>query len=404
MLRIVADENIPLVREAFGGLGEVRLLPGRAISRGELARADVLLVRSVTRVGAELLEGTPVRFVGTATIGTDHIDLDYLRQRGSAFADAAGANANSVAEYVLTAILLLAQERDWDLAGMSLGIVGVGNIGTRVERYAGLLGMRVLPNDPPRQRQTPDPKFVRLEEALQADIVTFHVPLNRTGLDASWHLLNQRRLADMRPATVIINTSRGPVVDNAALKERLEARLRKVTPPWQAGGWRREAGTRNAQPAMGDVILDVWENEPAIDAELLGLVRLGTPHIAGYSYDGKLNGTVMLYRALARFSGLPETLDLGPYISPPEPAEITLETQGHSPQRLLGRALGAIYPMERDDAELRRLRELPPDQQGKYFDELRKNYPVRREAGNYRVKLPSDDPGLWELFRGFGFK
>ncbi len=376
---IIADENIPYVEDVFGGLGTIRCVAGRDLSRRELDAADVLLVRSVTKVNEPLLAGTPVRFVGTATIGTDHVDMDYLRRQNIAFSSAAGSNANSVAEYVMTALLTLAQPYRWRLAGKSLGIIGVGNIGSRVERYAEALGMDVWPCDPPVQERTGDDRFVTHAEALEADFVTFHVPLTKTGPWATHHLLDEKTFAALRPETVIINSSRGAVVDNQALRA------------WLAGN------------GMGPVVLDVWENEPDIDAALLEQAALGTPHIAGYSLDGKINGTVCLYRALCRFLNIEadETV-----IPRPPVAQSTwvIKTAGLDEQDILTQAMQRIYDIGRDDADLRKIQNLPPVERGCYFDRLRKSYPVRREAGNYRVTLSPFVPRAANYLEAMGFK
>lgn len=363
MLKIIADENIPYVREAFGRLGDVECHLGREMTAKTLRDADVLLVRSVTRVDADLLDGSSVRFVGTATIGTDHIDKDYLADRGIAFSSAAGSNANSVAEYVIAAMLTLAQDNGWVLQGKSIGIIGVGNIGSILERKVQALGVRPLPNDPPLQRQSGDTRFVSLDEALGADFVTCHVPLTRGGRDATWHLLDEAKLGQLHEDTVLINSSRGGVVDNVALKAALECGSIKTT------------------------VLDVWESEPNIDMELLKRVKLGSSHIAGYSLDGKVNGTVMLYGALCEMLGRADTLCASNLLPGAAIAEIQLDTTDKSDQQFLAEATGAIYDITRDDRDLRQLTDQPKDKRGAFFDQLRKNYPIRREAHNTLVKL-----------------
>ncbi|MBN1844745.1 MAG: 4-phosphoerythronate dehydrogenase [Sedimentisphaerales bacterium] len=384
-MRIVADENIPYVQELFQDLGQVDCLPGRCLRSDALRDADVLLVRSVTSVGADLLEGTGVRFVGTATIGTDHIDQEYLRSRRIVFVDAAGSNAVSVAEYVITAILVIAQQRGWPLAGRTLAVIGVGNIGSRVEAMARALDLRVLPNDPPRQRQTGDPRFVGLADALGADIITLHVPLTRGGSDPTWHMMDGQKLAGLarraqtgRPP-LLINSSRGGVVDNQALRQVLQG-----------------------ENPFGPVVLDVWENEPAIDPDLLARVDLATPHIAGYSLDGKANGTMMLYRGLCRFLDRPAGRSLESLLPAPPVGPLTIDSRGDIQQRL-ARALTAIYPIEADDRALRAIRDEPPEGRGAAFDRLRREYPVRREAGHYRIHLDPPHPELAERLRILGF-
>ena len=378
-MKIVADENIPYVQEVFGSLGRVECVSGRALDRNNLKDAEALLVRSITRVDAELLEGTQVRFVGTATIGTDHIDQEYLRAREIAFTSAAGSNANSVAEYVITALLVLAQRNGWDLQDKTLGIVGVGNIGSRVEKMAPVLGLKVLCNDPPLQRQTDDARFVDLEQVLAADFITVHVPLTRTGSDPTYHLFDEAVLRQLSPQTVLINTSRGAVVDNLALNARLE------------------------QNGLGAAVLDVWEPEPEINLDLLERVAIGTPHIAGYSLDGKANGTAMLYERLCEFLDLAPQVEVQTFLPPPVVSEIELDS-GLPGQQVLAQAMSAIYDICRDDRDLRQIAHQPPDSQGKFFDQLRKNYPIRREAANTRVILSQSNPALAEKLDRLGFQ
>ncbi len=380
-MKIVADENIPFVQQAFCHLGDVMLLPGRSLSSKHLKNADILLVRSITKVNADLLDGTPVRFVGTATIGTDHIDLPYLRNRNIAFADAVGSNANSVAEYVTAALLNLAQKHQLPLAGKSIGIIGVGNIGSKLEKFAQTLKMSVIPNDPPLQRKTADPRFRPLSQALQADFVTLHVPLNRNSPDPSWHLINEQSITRLKPTAFLINSSRGPVVDNNALKNAL------------------------AQNKLAGAVLDVWENEPNIDLELLNLTEIATPHIAGYSFDGKTNGTALLHAAVCQFLAIPDDLQISKLLPPPPTPRITLDNQPSSEQQhLLHQALTTIYNITLDDAELRKISAQPFENHGKFFDQLRKNYPIRREAPNTHVKLTHPNPTLAAQLAHLGFQ
>lgn len=379
-LKIVADENIPYVREAFALLGEVICCSGREMTAATVAQADVLLVRSVTKVGPELLEGSAVRFVGTATIGTDHVDVDYLKKRGIVFTSAAGSNANSVAEYVITAILVLAQRHGWELQGKTLGIVGVGNIGSKVEKKVRALGMTLLPNDPPLQRLSGDSRYVDFEDVLKADFVTCHVPLTREGPDATYHLFNQARLEQLQPGAVLINSSRGAVVANDALKKVVDR------------------GT------LGPVVLDVWENEPQIDMALLDAVSLGSPHIAGYSLDGKVNGTVMLHAAVCEMLGRRDELRASDLLPAPPIARIELSTDGRSDQDVLCEAMTRVYDIERDDRDIRALIVMPSEERGKAFDQLRKGYPVRREAHNTAVQLEQRNESLVSKLELLGFE
>ena len=377
---IVADENMPMAEAAFSTIGEVRLRPGRAITRDALRGAEVLAVRSVTEVNADLLEGTPVRFVGTATIGVDHVDRDYLARREIGFSSAPGCNANSVAEYVAAALLTLADRRGEALAGKTLGVIGCGNVGSRVAAKAEALGMRVLRNDPPLARETGDAVYRPIDELFAADFVTVHVPLTREGEDATWHLVNADFLDRMGPEATLLNSSRGAVVDTSALRDALE------------------------RGALRDAVLDVWEGEPNIDFGLLDRVALGTPHIAGYSYDGKLNGTQMVYEAACRCLGLDATIDVRAIGPAPDKPELTLTAAGRPEQEVIREAVRELYDIEADDRRLRAAAALPAERRGPRFDELRKTYPVRREFPNTRLRLAGASPTLTRTLAALGFK
>ena len=377
-MQIVADENIPFAEEVFGRLGEVRLMSGREMSRDALGDAEVLFVRSVTKVGRELLEGTSVRFVATATIGADHVDEDYLAACGIGFSSAPGCNARSVAEYVTAALLVTADRGGFRLAGKTIGIIGVGNVGSRVEEKARILGMTPILNDPPLERRTGDGRFRPLEELLDADIITLHVPLTKTGRDTTLHLCDAAMLDRLRPGCIVVNTSRGAVVDGGALKARLDA------------------GRLHA-------VLDVWEGEPSIDADLLKLVGIGTPHIAGYSLDGKANGTMMVYRAACGFLGI-EAEDVQLDLPAPEPAELTIAASGRDDEDVIREAVLGGYDILRDDAMLRKITELDAAGRGPYFDHLRKTYPVRREFPSRTVNVRGGSPELAERIAALGFR
>ena len=343
-MRIVADENIPFAREAFGRLGEVTIAKGRAITRETVRDADALFVRSVTRVNAGLLDGTAVKFVATATIGFDHVDAEYLRARAIGFASAPGSNANSVAEYVVAALLVLARRRGFRLEGKTVGVVGVGNVGNRLVRKAEALGMKVLQNDPPLQRQTGDARFLPLEALFESDILTFHVPLTRAGPDATFHMINDDLLARLKSGAILINTARGAVADSAAVVRAVES------------------------GRLGGLVLDVFEGEPSINPALVERADIATPHIAGYSYDGKINGTVMVYRAACEFFGRPAEWDpTGSLPDPPHP-RLTARSDCDDEEALREIVL-TVYDIEADDRRLRRILELPPAERGPYFDQ-----------------------------------
>jgi len=377
-MKIIADENIPAVAEAFGTLGEVTLLPGRSLRAQDVRAADVLLVRSVTRVGRDLLAGSRVRFVGSATIGFDHVDRDYLQSRAVGFATAPGSNATSAAEYVVSALLALGEREGFRLAGRTVGIVGCGNVGSRVRDRLAALGCDCLINDPPLRERGGHDTFVGLDDILQADIISLHVPLERSGRYPTWHLFDDAVLQRMKPGAVLINTSRGAVVDNAALDALL------------------------ARRSDFRVVLDVWEGEPAINTALLEKVALGTAHIAGYSLDGKLRGTEMIYRAACDYLGRTPHWDAAAVL--PEINTLDLRSlPGVDDLERLRAAVFHVYDIRVDDERLRGLLRLPPADRSAAFDRLRKEYPIRREFAATAVRIDSDAGRLGGLLRGIGF-
>ncbi len=380
-MRIVADENIPYVHEAFDRLGTVETRTGRALTAEDVADADVLLVRSVTKADANLLGSSNVRFVGTATIGTDHIDQAYLASRGIAFGSAAGSNANSVAEYVMAQLLVMGRRLGIDWRGKTLGVVGVGNIGTLVVRNAEALGMRVLQNDPPRARAEGPDAFVDLDTVCaEADVITMHTPLNREGPDKTVHLFDADRLATLRPDVLVMNAGRGPVIDNAALRDALE------------------------QGRIRAACLDVWETEPDVDAGLLSKVAVASPHIAGYSFDGKVAGTKMLFDAVCAHLDLSETWDPAEALPPPPVPKLEIDATGQEESCLLRETVRTVYDIEADDARMRKLLDLPEDRRPAYFDTLRKEYPIRREFHNTAVTLFGGSDRLGHTLSTWGFR
>lgn len=379
-MKIVADENIPYVREAFAGLGEVVTVQGRSMTPDTVKDAELLMVRSVTKVNGALLDGSAVRFVATATIGEDHLDKTYLRERGITYASAPGSNADSVAQYITSALLRLANHFEFELSEKTLGIVGVGNVGSRVAKKAEALGMRCVLNDPPLAESTGDAKYRPLEEIYGCDIVTFHVPLLKDGPHPTHHMAGDSFLHFLNRGAMVINSSRGAVVDNKALAEALN------------------------DGHVGAAVLDVWEGEPAIDTGLLERVFLGTPHIAGYSFDGKVNGTRQIYEAACRFLGLEPSWDPAPLLPAPEPAEVTVDGSLESVQEAVSRAVFAVYDIRNDDAALRELFRRSPEERPALFDRLRKEYPRRREFPNITARIWPPNRAVHERLAALGFK
>ena len=375
-MKIVADENIAYAKEAFSEFGDVQLVDGRKITNQQLINVDALIVRSITNVNSHLISGTKIKFVGTATIGSDHIDLNYLKKNNITFADAKGCNADSVAEYVFTALLKIAVDENIKLNKKSIGVVGIGNIGSRVVRIAEAFGMEVLKNDPPLERKGIGNNYVSLDEILQADIITLHVPLNKGGEDNTVHLLNKKNLGQIREKAIIINTSRGAVINSNALYNTIpDKKLNSV--------------------------LDVWENEPAVNINLLNIAQIGTAHIAGYSLEGKVNGTTMIYEALCNFTE--KTPGWEPALPEVENKEIVLDDI-KSDELKLYNLFRAIYDIEADDRRMRNLIEVNQEERGNYFDRLRKEYPLRREFDNYSIKLRQEEHHLKKILETLRFK
>ncbi|TVT67292.1 MAG: 4-phosphoerythronate dehydrogenase PdxB [Pseudomonas sp.] len=376
-MHILADENIPLVDEFFAGFGEIRRMPGRSINRAALENVDVLLVRSVTRVDREMLEGSAVRFVGTCTIGTDHLDLDYFEQAGIEWASAPGCNARGVVDYVLGSLLALSEVRGEALARRRFGVVGAGEVGGRLLEVLRGLGWDVRVCDPPRQvREAGD--FVSLDEILaECDVISLHTPLTLGGDWPTFHLFDQARLSRLRPGTWLINASRGAVVDNAALRDLLLQR-----------------------PDL-EAVLDVWEGEPQVDVALAGLCRIATPHIAGYSLDGKLRGTAQIYAALCAARGVEPAIELAQLMPGPALTELAFASSAE-PAEMLATLCRAVYDPRRDDADFRRSLLGNEAQRRAGFDLLRKQYPPRREIDGLKVRIGGHNPALATIVEALG--
>lgn len=376
-MRILADENIPLVDDFFGEHGDIRRMPGRSINRAALEQAEVLLVRSVTRVDRELLEGSAVRFVGTCTIGTDHLDIDYFDEVGIDWASAPGCNARGVVDYVLGSLLALAEGEGVALDSRRYGIVGAGEVGGRLVNVLRGLGWDVRVCDPPRQAQEAG-DFVGLEQILdECDVISLHTPLTLDGEHSTFHLLDQARLERLRPGAWLINAARGAIVDNAALREQLARR-----PDIQA-------------------VLDVWEGEPQVDVELAELCWIATPHIAGYSLDGKLRGTAQIYQAFCASKGIEPKVDLAG-LMPAAPLQGLVFDGSVSPADMLSTICRAVYDPRRDDAAFRRSLNGNEEQRRVDFDQLRKQYPPRREIDGLRIEVSQAQPVQENLVRALG--
>jgi erythronate-4-phosphate dehydrogenase len=372
-ITVIADEKIPFLRGVLEPYAEVIYLPGNKIDRQSVINADALLIRTRTRCDKSLLEGTSVQFIATATIGFDHIDTEYCNQHKIAWFNAPGCNSSSVQQYITAVLMELSREQHIRLEDKTIGIVGVGNVGSKVKKIAELLGMKVKINDPPRARKEEEQGFVTLDEILQTcDFITLHVPLIKTGIDKTFHLVNKELFSKMKAGAWLFNTSRGEVVETGALRSALNSG--------------RLAGT----------VLDVWENEPAIDLELLCKAFISTPDIAGYSTDGKANGTSQVVRLLAAHFGLPLT-EFFP-LNLPEPLfpEIKIDNAGLSSSQVIEQCVLHTYPIMSDHILIQDHPET--------FEQQRGQYPVRREFQAYTVKLSKADRGTIDILKKLGFK
>ena len=372
-MKIVCDNKIPFIRGVFEPYAEVVYLPGKETTAEVVRDADAIVTRTRTKCDSALLAGSSVKVIATATIGFDHIDTAWCEGNGILWRNAPGCNSWSVKQYIGAVLATLARRRGLRLSGMTLGVVGVGNVGSKVAKTAEALGMKVLLCDPPRARREGPEGFVSLDELVAAsDIVTLHVPLSREGEDATWHLFDADRLATMRPGQILFNSSRGPVVDNAALKAALQAKTLRAA------------------------VLDVWEGEPEPDRELMSLLDIATPHIAGYSADGKANGTRMSVRTVAAVLGLP-LADWRPadIPAPAQPLEFSLDASGKSRQEVLSEAILHTYDILADDRALL----AHPER----FEQLRGDYPVRREPTAFTLRLQGGDPALADALAALGF-
>jgi erythronate-4-phosphate dehydrogenase len=372
-MKIIVDDRIPYIKGALEPFADVVYLPGALTTAEAVRDAEALVTRTRTICSKEILQGSRVKFIATATIGFDHIDTDFCRAAGIAWVNAPGCNAESVNQYVSSALCSWSMRHGVELQDRTIGIVGVGQVGSRVAKTCEILGMKVLLNDPPRERREGSAHFVALESIKQqADIITFHVPLNKEGADRTHHMVDAEFLRNLERRPLIVNTSRGEVWDSAALPSAMAAR------------------------DISGMIIDCWENEPHLDLGLLKLADFGTPHIAGYSRDGKANGTRTSVRAISRFFGLGID-DWEPSgIEPPAQPVIELEGGKHRENEILANAILSTYDIESDDAALRANPRL--------FEQQRGDYPVRREFGAYSIKATRIEPGLMDRFRKLGFQ
>lgn len=372
-MKIIIDDKIPYIKGALEPFAEVIYLPGNKTTPEMVKDADAIITRTRTICNEKLLAGSTVKFIATATIGFDHIDTKYCEQSGIAWTNAPGCNSKSVEQYIASALMALAEKNNFSLTEKTIGIVGVGNVGSKVARLCEILGMRVLLNDPPRSRAEGGKRFVELDDILEkADIITLHVPLNPDGIDKTFHLADESFFAKAKKHPIIINSCRGEVTETQALKSALKSGL------------------------VSGAVIDCWENEPELDHELLALVDLGTPHIAGYSKDGKANGTSMSVRALSKFFNLGIDNWKCTGIELPESIEIFIDGTGKTTQQVLTEAIFATYDIRKDDKQLRSSVET--------FEKQRGDYPVRREFPIFDVICKINNIKTIDKLKKLGFK
>lgn len=382
-MKIVCSGNMPFALEAFRTVGETTVVTGRAINADDLLDADILAIRSTTLVNRELIEGSPVRFVGTATIGFDHIDTAYLKKKNIRWCAAAGCNANSVSEYIVSALLCLASRHGIQLSRKTIGIIGVGHVGSLVAEKARALGMTVMLNDPPRERSegTRLIPFVPLDKLLRkADVITMHVPLVGEAQEATYHMANRKFFGRMKPGALFINSARGQVVDVDALLDAID------------------------ESVVAHAVIDTWDPEPAFPQKLVERVDLATPHIAGHSFEGKVTGTLMVYREVCRFLGLQPTWSPELLMPPPAVPRLVVDASAFDrDEETLWSIVRQIYNIEDDDQRLRSLKTNDPVRRAEHFERIRMDYAIRREFPYTRVLLKGAGKSLASAVANLGF-
>jgi len=372
-IKIVADDKIPFLKGVLEPFAEVEYYKGSEIDNNKVKNADALIIRTRTICDSQLLNNTNIQLITTATIGYDHIDTEYCLRNNIKWVNAPGCNSSSVKQYIASALFTCAAEMDFELNKKTIGIIGVGNVGRKVADLCSILGMKVLLNDPPRERQEGSANFVSVDTLkAESDIITFHVPLSKTGDDKTYHMANEEFFSGLRQGTIIINTSRGPVVKSSALKKSIPNKSISYT------------------------VLDVWEDEPGIDEELLDSVNIGTPHIAGYSADGKANGTAVCVNAVRKHFNM-NMPGWYPNDIPLPSNSVLFEPECNSGNyfKVLHDIILHTYNIREDDSSLR----ASPDK----FEWFRDHYPVRREYPLYKIRLSECCNSLSKKLNELGF-
>lgn len=377
-MKIVVDKDIPFVDECFSILGDVEILDGRCISRDTLSQADALVVRSITPVNEKLLAGSSVRFVGTVTSGTEHVDLAYLKNNGIGFAGAPGFNSRAVAEYVLSSLFVLKDMLGIDLHGKTAAIIGCGHAGSLVKDFLQVLGIECMANDPPLKDLTEDKRYCEIEDIFTADIVTLHVPLVREGKYPTTGMVDEEFLSRLKHDVILINTSRGDVIDERSLLTSL------------------------AREKPAGIVLDVWQNEPDINADLLSRVDIGTSHIAGYSMDARIRATHEVFGQVCEYFNYGYDAELLKTSFYPEISQLPVKEYDDDIDAIQMAVL-AGYDVRADSSALSHMLELCEEKRGEYFDELRSNYRNRREFPAMCINLPAGSSRVADKLEKLGF-
>jgi len=372
-MKFIIDNKIPYIKGVLEPFGEVLYLSGKDTTPEKIKDADAIITRTRTKCTESLLKDSSVRFIATATIGFDHIDADYCKKANIKWTNAPGCNSKSVEQYIASTLFVLSEKKKFSLKGKTMGIVGVGQVGSKVADICRLFGMNVLLNDPPRARKEGNEEFVSLEWIKkESDFITLHVPLNRDGIDKTYHMADHTFFSSLGKCPVVINACRGEVMDNMEAKSAIKNKL------------------------VSGMVIDCWENEPGIDRELISLCDIVTPHIAGYSKDGKANGTSMSIQAVSRFFGLGMDNWRAENIPMPSETEIKIDGSGLSEEEILKKIILFTYDIRRDDKRLR----TDPSK----FETLRGDYPVRREFPVYSVYPKNISTDIIEKIKTLGFQ
>ena len=373
-IKIIADDKIPFLKEVFDALIDIEYYPGSEINNKIVKDADAIIIRTRTKCNEDLLKNSKVKLITTATIGFDHIDIEYCDRNKIKWINAPGCNSSSVMQYISAILLFFAQKDNFYLQNKTLGIIGVGNVGRKVQKIAKIFGMNILLNDPPRERNEGSKDFCHIDEIKEkSDIITFHVPLNLHGIDKTFHLVDEEFFNTLQKTPYLINSSRGEVIKTEALKVAIHSNKTKGT------------------------AIDVWENEPSIDLELLNLVDIATPHIAGYSAEGKANGTSVCVNKINEFFGLglppnwyPENIPL-----PDKGNQITINGKNKYDQEIFFELIEFTYDVLQDDSDLRT--------NPQHFETLRGKYPIRREFDCFDLNLIHCNTNLIEKIKKLNF-